>query len=101
MPILSISGTQCMGKSTLVKDFKNQWKNYQSPIKSYRDILKEKNLPNNTETTPETQEAILDSMIESQKPYNRERDYVIFDRSPLDALAYTLRAYEHGIDGFT
>lgn len=100
MPLISISGTQCMGKSTLVEDFKDKWKNYQRPIKTYRDILKEKNLPNNKETTPETQMAILDSMIESQKPYDRKRDYVIFDRSPLDALAYTLWAYEKKKDGF-
>jgi hypothetical protein len=101
MPLISISATQCMGKTTLLNDFRKNWPMYNTPIKTYRDILKSKNLPNNDKTTPDTQEAILDSMIESQKPYNRERDNVIFDRCPLDALVYTLWAYAKGIDGFT
>lgn len=101
MPLISISATQCMGKTTLVNDFIKKWPIYNTPIKTYRDILKSKNLPNNDKTTPETQDAILDSMIEAQKPYNRERDYVVFDRCPLDALVYTLWAFAKGLDGFT
>jgi GTPase SAR1 family protein len=49
---LAISGTAHSGKTTLLKSFLHTWNNYESPITSYRDILKEKKLDHSKETTP-------------------------------------------------
>ena len=43
---IAISGTACQGKSTLVKDFLNQWPSYKTPKKTYRDIIEENKLDN-------------------------------------------------------
>lgn len=100
MGLISVSGTQRIGKSTFVQDFLKQWPQYSLPEKSYRDILKAKNLPNNRKTCKETQTAILDSMWEVIEPLDRNKVNVIMDRSPIDALVYTLWAYENNVGDF-
>lgn len=93
---IAISGAQNTGKSTLIKDFMTVWPMYQTPGKSYRDILKEQNLPHSTETSRATQLTILKYMTTLQKNF-KNTDYVIFDRCPTDCLVYTLWAYEKGL----
>ena len=90
---IAISGTACQGKSTLVKDFLEQWNGYTTPKKTYRDIIKENNLDHSSKTNKDTQRKILDFMIEEQSKY-RSGDKVIFDRCPLDNLVYSIWASE-------
>ena len=97
---IGISGPQNMGKSTVVNDFLNRWSMYTSPDKTYRDVLTEKGLPCNQETTPETQTAILNHLCD-QVMYSKLLDDLITDRTPYDALAYSMWANAKGIDGFT
>jgi len=97
--IISATGTQCIGKTTFITDFKNTWKNYKSPEKSYRDFLKAKDIAHSENATKETQEAILDSIVECYSQYDRRVDNVIIDRCPIDNLAYTLWLYENGKGG--
>lgn len=85
---IAVSGTHCMGKSTYVKDFLKKWTNYTTPEKSYRDYIKEKNLPHSKEGTEESQKLILDALIDQQQGYSKS-DNVIFDRCILDNLAYS------------
>lgn len=89
----AISGTACQGKSTLVKDFLEQWSSYTTPEKTYRDIIKENNLDHSSKTNKDTQRKILDFMIEEQQKY-RSSDNVIFDRCPLDNLVYSMWSCE-------
>lgn len=96
---IAISGAQNTGKSTLVKDFMTVWPMYQTPGKSYRDILIEQNLPHSTETSRQTQLTILKYMTSLQKNF-KLGDKVIFDRCPTDCLVYTLWAYENGLGDF-
>jgi GTPase SAR1 family protein len=96
---LAISGTAHSGKTTLLKSFLHTWNDYESPIISYRDILKEKQLDHSKETTPETQSVILDHLVDTVQGYKID-DTVIFDRCPLDALVYTLWAHDKGLEGF-
>ena len=88
---IAISGSANLGKSTLIKDFLQEWPMYGYEVNSYRDILKEKQLPHSKHTTKETQKAILDYMTKSLKEFNRD-DKVIFDRCPLDNLVYSMWA---------
>tara|TARA_Y100000310_G_scaffold109628_1_gene108057 strand:+ start:1973 stop:2731 length:759 start_codon:yes stop_codon:yes gene_type:complete len=90
---IAISGTACQGKTTLIKDFLEQWPNYTTPKKSYRDIIKENNLDDSSKTNKKTQKNILDFMIKEQKKYHKS-DNVIFDRCPLDNLIYSMWATE-------
>ena len=93
MPLISVSGTQCIGKSTFIEDFKANWPMYRSLDKTYRDVIKENNLDINQNTTKESQRIILESIVESLRSVSKD-EYVIFDRSPLDNIVYSIWAYE-------
>jgi len=90
---IAISGTACQGKTTLIKDFLDQWSTYKTPKKTYRDIIKENDLAHSSKTNKATQWDILNFMIEEQQKY-RTGDNVIFDRCPLDNLIYSMWAVE-------
>lgn len=85
---IAISGSTNMGKSTYIKDFLKKWSMYETPTKSYRDILIEKNLPHSKNSTEETQKIIMDFLVD-QAVENSTKDFVITDRCVLDALAYS------------
>ena len=92
---IGIIGTQCVGKSTLIQDMKDKWPMFSSPEKSYRDLIKEKNLPINKEGTKASQEAILNFLVdESMANYGKKK--IVFDRTPIDNLVYSLWLYEKG-----
>ncbi len=88
---IAICGTANVGKSTLIKDFLQEWDMYGREVKTYRDVLNEKGLPHSKETTKESQKAILDYMVNTLKEF-KEGDKVIFDRCPLDNLVYSMWA---------
>jgi len=87
---ISISGCANSGKSTLVKAFLNKWPMYNTPSKTYRDVIKENNLGHSSNTSDDTQLAILNWMMEEQINYP-SGSKVIYDRCPLDNLVYTLQ----------
>lgn len=88
---IAISGSANLGKSTLIKDFLQEWPNYGFEVKTYRDVLVEKGLPHSKQTTKESQKAILDYMVDTLKEF-KDGDKVIFDRCPLDNLVYSMWA---------
>lgn len=90
---IAISGTACQGKSTLIKDFLEQWPSYKTPQKTYRDIITDNNLEHSSKTNKKTQWDILNFQIEELSKYRRGEN-VIFDRCPLDNLVYSLWASE-------
>lgn len=90
---VAISGTSASGKSTLLKAFLQKWPMYATPAKTYRDVIKENNLSHSSKTTEETQLLILDHLTQSLDTHKDEK-YIIYDRCPLDCLAYTLHAAE-------
>jgi|AntRauTorcE11897_2_1112592.scaffolds.fasta_scaffold01218_13 predicted ATPase len=96
MPLITVSGTQGIGKSTFIEDFLIQYPMFKTPERTYRDVIKEKGLKINKETTKYSQGLILDSIIEVMNSYSKSDD-IIFDRCPLDNLVYSLWAYEKGI----
>jgi len=96
---IAISGTSNTGKSTLVKNFLAVWLKYTTPEKTYRDVLTEKNLQHSSKTSTETQWEVLNFMVD-QLQKTSKKDNIIFDRCPLDNLAYTLWAHSKSIEGF-
>lgn len=99
---IAIIGAHCTGKSTLVENFLKEWPMYKRPSKSYRDIIKEKGLSINKEATKESQKIILNALVdELQEVSVSENKFVIFDRCPIDNIAYTLWHYAKDTEGFT
>jgi len=86
---IAISGTAGQGKSTLLNAFLNRWPMYVTPKKTYRDVITENNLAHSSNTSDETQLLILNWMMEEQLKYPKDSK-VVYDRCPLDNLAYTL-----------
>jgi len=93
---ISFSGAAGVGKSTLLKSFLNRWPMYTTPSKTYRDVLNENNLSHSSNTSDETQLTILNWMMEEQDKYDKNSK-VVFDRCPLDNLAYTLQGNGLGL----
>jgi len=96
MPLISVSGTQGVGKTTFINDFLAAYPMYKTPERTYRDIIKEKGLSINKETSMRSQKIILDSIVECIDQYSRKDDHIIFDRCPLDNLVYSLWSLDHG-----
>lgn len=85
---IAVVGTQCIGKSTYIKDFLNKWNMYTTPEKTYRDVVKEKNIPINRLGDESSQRIILDFLVDQALSCSKS-DNVIFDRCVLDNLAYS------------
>ena len=88
---IAISGASNSGKTTLINAFLRRWPMYGTPMKSYRELIKENELDHSSKTSEETQLLILDSMMKIQERYN-STDNIILDRCTWDNLAYTLVA---------
>ena len=97
---IAFSGTGNSGKTTLLKSYLYTWKNYNTPEKTYRDVIEEKNLQHSSKTTTKTQEQILNFMIDQLQSSSKE-DNVAYDRCPLDNIVYSMWCHDKGIKGFT
>lgn len=86
---IAISGTQCIGKTTFVKDFIENWSMYKTPKEKYTDLKKSKEISLNEFGNEESQQAILDFLCD-QVMTTKKTDKIIFDRSVLDNLVYTM-----------
>lgn len=90
-------GTQCNGKSTLIKEFCKRWPMYKQPKATYRNLIKAGKLTNNQEGTAESQKAILNAIIDdTQKAASKGDDFLVFDRCVIDNLVYSLWLNENG-----
>lgn len=99
---IALIGAQNTGKSTLVENFIQKWPMYKKPEKTYRDIIKEKNLPLNKEASKESQRTILNALVdEAQQACAKEDKHIIFDRCTVDNIAYTLWHYAKETTGFS
>lgn len=96
---IAFSGTANTGKTTMINIFSDIWKNYKTPAYTYRDLIKEKNLSHSSGTTADTQSEILNFMVDQLTEYTSEPK-IIYDRCPMDNLAYTLWCYEKQVEGF-
>ena len=92
---ICVSGTGSQGKSTFINDFLERWSSYTSPKDTYRKFVKDNHSKNGTK---DMQWKILNNMVdELQKHDSNEK--IIYDRGPLDNLAYTIYLHSHGLGG--
>lgn len=94
---ICVSGAASMGKTTFINDFLKNWPSYKSSGKTYRDLIKDKKLTLNKEGTKESQEIILNALLDEAMKY-KTTDNIIHDRGTIDNLVYSLwlRAKEKG-----
>jgi len=93
---IGIIGTQCIGKTTLVNDMLLQWPQLTKPEKTYRDLIKDKKLPINKNGTKASQQEILNFLVdEAMANYGKKK--MVFDRTPIDNLVYSLWLFEKGL----
>jgi hypothetical protein len=85
---IAISGTQNIGKTTYINDFLKKWTMYKRPEKTYRDIIKEKNLNINELGDEESQQIILDALVDQALSTSTE-EFSVCDRCVLDNLVYS------------
>ncbi len=85
---IAVIGTQCIGKTTFIEDFKKQWPMYKSPIRTYRDTINEENLSINESGTEASQRAILDALVDEVT--TAKGDHIIFNRCVLDNIVYSM-----------
>lgn len=91
---IAIVGAQCVGKTTLVNTFKSYWPMYKSPEKTYRDLIKEKNLTLNESGNMSSQRIVRDALADLAMS-NAGQIETIHDRCILDNLVYTFWLAEH------
>ncbi len=90
-------GTQCNGKSTLIKEFCKRWPMYKEVKSTYRKLIKTGKITNNEDGTAESQRAILDAIIDdTQKASAKDNDFLVFDRCVIDNIVYSLWLNEKG-----
>ena len=102
--LCTVIGSQNTGKSTFINDVIEKYSNNQvyepfiTTQATYREIIKEKNLQINREGNLESQRIIFDNLVDQLVSAIRNPDMknVIFDRSPIDALAYTVYLKDKG-----
>lgn len=98
---IAICGCQASGKTFLINEFLKEWPMYKKPSKTYRDLIKEKGLPINKQATKESQKDILNALVDELQYASASEDkHVIFDRCPIDNIAYTLWHYAKQTPGF-
>jgi len=83
---IGIAGTQCIGKTTFCNDFVSNWDMYKFDKHKY--VTKKNSDKLNRNGDEESQMAILNTLVDQIT--TTKRTNVIYDRTPLDNLAYTL-----------
>lgn len=91
---IAVTGPQNTGKTTFIEDFLKEFKNYSTPLGTYRDVVSQNNLEINQKTSEHAQNLILIFL------YNlileEVGDNIIFDRCVVDNFVYTYYAYQKG-----
>lgn len=86
---ICVSGCGGVGKSTFIEDFLKNWKSYKSSGETYRSLINEKNLTLNREGNKESQNIILECLLDEAMKYSRS-DNIIHNRGTIDNLVYSL-----------
>lgn len=90
---VAIIGAQNSGKSHLINEFLKRWPMYKTPERTYRDIIKSRNIKINQEGDETSQKAILNALIDEVQ--QAQGDFLIFDRCVIDNIAYSLWLNAH------
>lgn len=90
---IAVSGTHFMGKSTLIDDFIKNHPNYKREIEPYYKLQDEKAMELSLEPSLDSLIEQLDYSIEQLNQCTNEH-HIIFDRCPIDFIAYAMCAVD-------
>lgn len=83
---ICVTGADGLGKTTFINQILEQWSVYKSPNYEYHNSIKDLR---DGVFTKHKQKEIINCMFETYKQYGK-KDNVVYDRGPIDCLAYTL-----------
>lgn len=86
---IAVSGTHFIGKSTLIEDFIKKHPEYKSEIEPYYKLQNEKSMELSLESSRESSLEQLDYSVNQLNECANEKN-VIFDRCPVDFIAYAM-----------
>ena len=90
---IAISGTHFMGKSTLIEDFLKKHPHYKCELEPYYKLQDEKSMELSLEPSLDSLLEQLDYSI-NQLETCANKNNIIFDRCPVDFLAYAMCALD-------
>jgi len=90
---IAVSGTHFIGKSTLIEDFIKKHPEYKSEIEPYYNLQNEKSMELSLEPSLDSLLEQLDYSIHQLNKCANEKN-VIFDRCPVDFIAYAICALD-------
>lgn len=93
---IAVSGTHFIGKSTLIDDFLKIHSEYRCEKEPYYKLQDEKAMELSLEPSLDSLLEQLDYSIEQLNQYANERN-VIFDRCPIDFIAYSMYVVEQDL----
>lgn len=100
--IVSVIGTQCIGKSTFINDFIVQNKQFVLPSMDYRKIIEKNNLQLNRNGNYRSQRCLFDFMRDQLIELSKQSDkFYVVDRSLIDVVAYSMWLYDNKPDVFS
>ena len=91
---ICVTGTDGIGKTTYIKDMMSGWNNYTCPEYSFHQDIQDLR---DGQFTKDKQQQVMDSINDTLKQYGKS-DNVIYDRGPVDCLAYSLYGNNTGTD---
>src|SRR5579883_2810978 len=91
---IAVSGTHFIGKTTLIEDFINKHKEYKWEIEPYYKLQEEEKWELSLEPSFESLLEQLDYSIRQLNENTKETN-IIFDRCPVDFLAYAMCELNH------
>jgi deoxyadenosine/deoxycytidine kinase len=90
---IAVSGTHCVGKTTLIEDFLAQHPEYHLEVEAYYKLESEQDVEHSLEPSIDSLQEQLECSIEQLQDHNDKAD-IIYDRCPVDYLAYAMCALE-------
>ena len=99
---MTVIGTQCIGKSTFIKDFLEVNSKFILPEVNYRKVIEQNKLKLNREGDYRSQRYLSDFMRDQALELSKEKDkFYIVDRSIIDVVAYSMWLYDNRPDVFS
>ncbi|MCF6807157.1 ATP-binding protein [Thiotrichales bacterium 19S9-12] len=94
---IAVSGTHFMGKTTLIDDFIHKYPDYIFDEEPYYQLIEEEDV--DTSVGLSFDQALAQLQFSIEQLDTREEENIIFDRCPVDFIAYAMCALKHdGID---
>jgi len=88
---IAVSGTHCMGKTTFIEDFVAKYSDYKYIDEAYYHLQYDEEMELSLEPSLDNVLAQLDVSIAQLQEY-KDQSNVIFDRLPIDCIAYGMCA---------